>query len=172
MMEAFHDARISALDGRPHLPQSIPQWSGDSRGRWNGNTLVVDTTNFSSKSDFLGSADKLQLVERFTRVAPGTINYEVTVLDPMTWIKPWTAVIRLTQMQASISEHACHEGDRPRIGILAGGREEEKAAEAEKTRSKERDAIERGRRSGAADAKQVKVPAGQCPRPRVSCRRV
>ncbi len=136
MMEAFHEVRIIALDGRPHLPQSIPQWSGDSRGRWDGNTLIVDTTNFSSKSDFLGSADKLHLVERFTRVAPGTINYEVTVLDPMTWTKPWTAVIRLTQMQASIYEYACHEGNRPMIGILAGARAEEKAAEAAKTRSK------------------------------------
>jgi hypothetical protein len=136
LMETFHDARIIPLDGRPHLPQSIPQWSGDSRGRWDGNTLIVDTTNFSSKSDFLGSADKLHLVERFTRVAPDTINYEATLDDPTTWTKPWTAVIRLKQMQASIYEYACHEGNRPMIGILAGARAEEKAAEAARKGSK------------------------------------
>jgi hypothetical protein len=76
MMEEIHDARIIPLDGRPHLPQSIRQWNGDSRGRWEGNTLVVDTTNFSAKSNFMGSAENMHLVERFTRVAPDTINYE------------------------------------------------------------------------------------------------
>jgi len=131
LMETFHDARIIPLDGRPHLPGTIRQWSGDPRGRWDGNTLVVDTTNFSSKSDFLGSAGNLHLVERFTRVAPDTINYEVTLDDPMTWTKPWTAMIRLKQMQTSIYEYACHEGNsRAMIGILAGARAEERAAEA------------------------------------------
>ena len=97
--EVIHDARIIPLDGRPHLPQSIRQWHGDSRGRWEGNTLVVDTTNFSPNSNFMGSAENLHVVERFTRVAPDTINYEITLDDPTTWTKPWTAVIHLKQTQ-------------------------------------------------------------------------
>jgi hypothetical protein len=129
VMETFHDARIVPLDGRPHLHENIPQWNGDSRGRWDGNTLIVDTTNFSPKSNFLGSAEHLHLVERFTRVAPDVINYEVTLTDPTTWSAPWTAVIRLKQMQTSIYEYACHEGNHSMIGILAGARTEEKARE-------------------------------------------
>src|SRR5258708_4929077 len=111
IMEAIHDARIIPLDGRPHLPRSIRKWSGDSLGRWEGKTLVVDTTNFSPKSNFRGSAENLHLVERFTRVAPGEIRYEVTVDDATTWIKPWTAVLRLKQTQERIYEFACHEGN-------------------------------------------------------------
>ena len=126
-METFHEARVISLDGSPHLPESIRLWNGDSRGRWAGNTLVVETANFSSKNDFLGSADNLHLIERFTRVAPDRINYEVTVNDPKTWIKPWTALIHLTQMKTRIYEYACHEGNEPMIGILAGARAEEKA---------------------------------------------
>ena len=129
LMETFHDARIVPLDGRPHLSAGIRQWSGDSRGRWDGNTLIVDTTNFSSKSSFLESADHLHLVERFTRIASDTINYEMTLDDPTTWTKPWTAVIRLKQLQSKIFEYACHEGNTlPMLGILGGARAEEKAA--------------------------------------------
>lgn len=126
-LEAFHDARIIPLDGRPHLSGSIRQLSGDSRGRWDGDTLIVDTTNFSPKSDFLGSADNLHLVERFTRVAADMIKYDVTVEDPTTWTKPWSASIRLKQVQAMIYEFACHEGNRGTIeSILAITRAEEK----------------------------------------------
>jgi len=129
-LEAFHDARIIPLDGRPHLSGSIRQWSGDSRGRWDGNTLIVDTTNFSFKNNFLGSAENLHVVERFTRVAPDTINYEVTLDDPTTWARPWTVAIDLKQVQAKIYEYACHEGNREgMLGILAGARAAEKAAE-------------------------------------------
>jgi hypothetical protein len=130
MMETFHDTRIIPLDGRPHLSRSIRHWSGDSRGRWDGNTLIVDTTNFSSKSNFLGSAENLHLVERFTRVASDTINYEVTLDDSTTWTRPWSAVIRLKQQQAKIYEFACHEGNQDAmLSILAGARADEKAAE-------------------------------------------
>ena len=128
-METFHEARIIPLDGRPHLPESISHWNGDSRGRWEGNSLIVDTTNFSSKSEFLGSADRLHLVERFTRVAPDAINYEATITDPTTRTTPWTAAIRLKQMETSIYEYACHEGNLSMIGILDGARAEEKAIE-------------------------------------------
>ena len=94
-LEAIHETRIIPLDGRPHLPQGVRQWSGDSRGRWEGNTLVVDTTNFSPKSNFMGAAENLHIVERFTRVAEDTLQYEVTVDDATTWTKPWTVMIRM-----------------------------------------------------------------------------
>src|SRR5260370_380886 len=121
LTEMIHEARIIPLDGRPHLPQTIRQWSGDSRGRWEGKTLVVDTTNFSTKSYFMGSAENLHLVERFTRVAAGTLNYEVTLDDPTTWTKPWTAVVRLKATQDNIYECACHEGYYvSMVGMLSG----------------------------------------------------
>src|SRR6185436_14148099 len=94
-LEAIHEARIITLDGRPHLPPSVSQWQGDSRGRWEGNSLVVDTTNFSARNNFMGSSDHLHLVERFTRVAPDRIDYQITIDDATTWTRPWTAIIRL-----------------------------------------------------------------------------
>jgi hypothetical protein len=110
-LEAVHEARIVNLDGHPHLPPSVRQWQGDSRGRWDGNTLVVDTTNFSARSDFMGSSDHLHLVERFTRTAFDRIDYQITVDDPTTWTKPWTAVIRLKRSAERLYEYACHEGN-------------------------------------------------------------
>jgi hypothetical protein len=121
-MEAFHDARIFPLDGRPHLPPEIRSWNGDSRGRWEGKTLVVDTTNFSSKSSFMGAAENLHLVERFTRAAADVINYEVTIDDATTWTKPWTVLVRLKQTKDKLYEFACHEGNLPMMGTLAGAR--------------------------------------------------
>jgi len=126
----IHEARIIPLDGRPHLPQNIRQWSGDSRGRWEGKTLVVDTTNFSPKSNFMGSAENLHLVERFTRVAPDSINYEITLDDPATWTKLWTATIRLKQTRDNIYEFACHEGNYvSMVGMLSGTPAGEKAVD-------------------------------------------
>jgi len=128
--EMVHEARIIPLDGRPHIPPNIRQWAGDSRGHWEGKTLVVDTTNFSPQSNFMGSAENLHLVERFTRVAPDTLNYEIKIDDPTTWTKPWTAVVRLKQTQQAIYEFACHEGNYDvMVGILGAGRADEKAAE-------------------------------------------
>jgi hypothetical protein len=130
MYEAIHEARIIPLDGRPHLPENIRRWSGDSRGRWEGNTLVVDTTNFSPKGNVMGSGERLHVVERFTRVAADTINYEMTLADSTTWTKPWTVVIHLKQRQETIYEYACHEGNVEVMhGVLAGARAEEKAAD-------------------------------------------
>lgn len=120
--EMIHEARIVPLDGRPHLPQNIRQWAGDSRGRWEGKTLVVDTTNFSTKSYYMGSAENLHLVERFTRVSPDRLDYAVTVEDPTTWTKPWTAVIRLKQTQEHIYEFACHEGNYVSMVSMLSGR--------------------------------------------------
>jgi hypothetical protein len=125
-LEAVHEARIISLDGRPHLPSSVRQWAGDSRGRWEGKTLVVDTTNFSARSDFMGSSDNLHLVERLTRVAPDRIDYQITVDDPTTWTKPWTAVIQLKQSAERLYEYACHEGNYEILrDIFAGARASE-----------------------------------------------
>ena len=127
--EVIHDARIIPLDGRPHLPSSLRQWHGDSRGRWEGKTLVVDTVNFSPKSYLIGAAENLHLVERFTRVAADTITYEITFDDSTTWTEPWTVVIRLKQSQDQMYEYACHEGNyQTMVGMLAGTRAAEKAA--------------------------------------------
>jgi hypothetical protein len=131
-MEAFHDARVFPLDGRPHLPPEIRSWNGDSRARWEGKTLVVDTTNFSSKTNFMGSSENLHLVERFTRVAPDVLNYEVTIDDATTWTKPWTVLVRLKQTHDKLYEFACHEGNLPMMGTLAAARAEEKAADDKK----------------------------------------
>src|SRR5947209_1216436 len=126
-LEAVHEARVINLDGRPHLPPSVRQWQGDSRGRWEGKTLVVDTTNFSSRSDFMGASDQLHLVERFTRVGPDRIDYQITVDDPTTWTTPWTAVIRLKKNDARLYEYACHEGNYEILrGIFAAARAREK----------------------------------------------
>jgi hypothetical protein len=129
-MEFAHEARIIPLDGRPHLPSDIRQWSGDSRGRWEGNTLIVDTTNFSTKSTFTGSAENMHMVERFTRVDGDTLDYQLTLDDPTTWTKAWTALIHLTRSDAKLYEVACHEGNYYSMqGTLAGAR----AAESGKT---------------------------------------
>ena len=109
--EVIHDARIIPLDGRPHMPPTVRQWHGDSRGHWEGQTLVVDTTNFSAKSFFIGSSDALHVVERFTRVADDRIDYEITASDPGTWVQPWTAVVQLRQSHDRMYEYACHEGN-------------------------------------------------------------
>ena len=123
MMETNHDARIVRVDGSPHHSPRIRQWHGDSRGRWDGDTLVIDTANFSSKSNFLGAAENLHLVERLTRVASDAIRYEVAVDDPTTWARPWTAVVTLKRQDANIYEFACHEGNADMVlSILAAAR--------------------------------------------------
>jgi hypothetical protein len=127
LSEVNHEARMIPIDGRPHLPERLRQINGDSRGHWEGNTLVVETTNFSPKSFFMGSADGLHLTERFTRTSPTTMNYELTISDPATWTKPWTALIRLKSTDDRMIEFACHEGNHHVVrGILGGARAEEK----------------------------------------------
>ena len=127
LSEVNHEARVIPLDGRPHLPDRLRQWNGDSRGRWEGNTLVVETTNFSPKSYFMGSTERLHLVERFTRTSADAIEYELQVSDPTTWTAPWTAQIRLRAAKDHLQEFACHEGNHYVVrGILEGARAEEK----------------------------------------------
>jgi hypothetical protein len=126
--EVIHDARIIPLDGRPHLPADVRLWHGDSRGHWDGRTLVVDTTNFSPKSYFLGSRQNLHLVERFTRIAEDTIDYEITAADDSTWTRPWTALVHLKQSQDHMYEYACHEGnEQEMIDMLRGAHATETA---------------------------------------------
>jgi hypothetical protein len=120
--EMIHDARLIPMDGSPHLASNIRQLMGDSRGHWEGNTLVVDTTNFSGKFSFRGSDENLHLTERFTRVSPDTLLYEFTVDDPTAFTRPWTAQIPVTKTKGPIFEYACHEGNYAMTDILAGAR--------------------------------------------------
>ena len=143
LQEMIHEIRIIPLDGRPHVLQNIRQWLGDSRGHWEGNTLVVDTTNFrdeirSNAFNCCGGAGaNLHLVEHFTRVNNDTIDYQYTVDDPTTFTRPWTVAVPLTKTPGPIYEYACHEGNYGMVGILSGARAEEKAAqEAAKTGSR------------------------------------
>jgi len=110
-METGHEARIIPLDGRPHLPAGVGQWNGDSRGHWEGDTLVIDTVNFAPRSNFMGAGEHLHLVERLTRVSAKTIAYQMTFDDPTTWTRPWTAEMPLKQVDQQLYEYACHEGN-------------------------------------------------------------
>jgi hypothetical protein len=130
VVEMILDVRIIPTDGRPHLPSNMGQWMGDPRGHWEGNTLVVDTTNFTGKTTVRGSGENLHLVERFTRVRPDTILYEFTVDDKASFTKPWTAQIPMAKMDGPLVEYACHEGNYAMSGILGGARADEKAKEA------------------------------------------
>jgi hypothetical protein len=128
LVEMIHDARIIPLDNRPHVDASIRQWMGDSRGHWEGNTLVVETTNFNDKTRFQRAGQNMHLVERFTRTAPDTITYEFTVDDPSAFTKPWTAQIPMKRTEGPIIEYACNEGNYAMEGMLAGARADEKKA--------------------------------------------
>ena len=125
--ETDHSTRVIPTDGRPHVPQNIRLWQGDSVGHWEGDTLVVDTTNFTNRTNFRGSSEKLHLIERFARTADNTLTYTFTVEDPTTWAKPWTAEIPWTKTKGPLYESACHEGNNMIVNILRGAR----VAEAE-----------------------------------------
>jgi hypothetical protein len=133
-VEMIHDARIIPVDRRPHLGQHIRQWLGDSRGRWEGNTLLVETTNFTDKVNdrgltVFGTGKSVHLVERFTRVDADTIDYQFTVDDATAFTRPWTAAIPMTKIKGPLFEYACHEGNYGLAQILSGARVQEKAAE-------------------------------------------
>ena len=129
LAEMIHDARIIPIDGRPHLPAHVRQWMGDSVGRWEGDTLVVETTNFTGKTSYRGAGEHLRLVERFTRTAPDILLYRVTIDDPTTFTRPWTVELPATPSNGKIYEYACHEANYGLEGILRGHRAEEKEAE-------------------------------------------
>jgi hypothetical protein len=127
--EMIHDARIVPMDGRPHSAAALRSWMGDSRGRWEGDTLVIDTTNFTDRTSFRGSGANLHLVERLTRVDADTIEYRFTVDDPTTWTRSWTVSYPIVRTDGPIYEFACHEGNYGLRDILSGARYEEKIAE-------------------------------------------
>ena len=134
--EQNHDVRIVPLDGRPHVKPQIQQWMGDSRGRWEGDTLVVETIHFNGKHDQVGrpllsTGEHLSLVERFTRTGPETLLYEYTVTDPTIWVRPWTAQYPMQKNPELIYEFACHEGNYSMESTLSGARAIEKRAQAE-----------------------------------------
>lgn len=132
-VEMIHSARFIPLDGRPHIGKNLRQWLGDSRGRWEGNTLVVETTNFRPDDNVVyGNADPetFRIVERFTRVDANTIDYTFTIADPRTWTKPWTATLPWNKTDDQLYEYACHEDNFDMVYLLAGARAREKAAEA------------------------------------------
>lgn len=123
--EIVHDARIIRIGGT-HPPAAVQLWLGDSVGRWEGDTLVVDTTNFSAKTHFRSSGPRLHVVERFTRAGPRRIRYQFTADDPETWSRPWTAEIPFNASESRIYEYACHEGNYSMENVLRGARAEEK----------------------------------------------
>lgn len=128
MTEMIHDVRIIPLDGGPHPSAAVQEWMGDSRGHWEGDTLVVDTTNYKPRAFMSVSTEKLHVIERFSRSGPETLQYEITVDDPGAWTKPWSLMIPLRQSSNPVYEYACHEGNEGLKGILAGARADEAAA--------------------------------------------
>ena len=124
--EMIHDARVVPLDGRPHPPAPVQSWLGASRGRWDGNTLVIETRNFNGKVGFRGTDDQLRLVERFTRSGANTLVYEFTVDDPSVYARPWTARMPMARTDSRIFEYACHEANYALEDILRGARYQER----------------------------------------------
>jgi hypothetical protein len=136
LTEMLHDVRVIPLDGRPHLPPNVRQWTGSYRGHWEGETLVVETTNLTDKFAFQGASENMRLTERFTRVADDIIRYRFTVEDPATWTKPWSAEVPWKKDIGPLFEHACHEGNYGLYNTLAGARAEEKRAAEEAAKKK------------------------------------
>ena len=128
--EMMHDARIIPLAARPHLPNMVRQWFGDSRGRWEGDTLVVETTNFTDKTNFRGAGENMRLIERFSRIDPDTLLYQFTVDDSQSFQTPWSGEIPMKRADGPIFEYACHEGNYSIVNSLSAVRAAEKAAEA------------------------------------------
>jgi hypothetical protein len=125
--EMIHDARVVAMDGRPHLSSNIRQWKGDSIGHWEGDTLVIDTTNFTDQTPYAG-AQNLHVIERLSRVDNDTIRYQFTVEDPGMWIKPWSGETYFSKVNGLIYEYACHEANYGLANTLSGARVAEKEA--------------------------------------------
>ncbi len=138
LIEMMHDVRIIPLDGSPHLPPDVRLWMGDSRGHWEGATLVVDTTNFTDKASLDGSDENLHVTERFTRLDANTILYNFTIDDPTTFLTPWTGELPFVATPGPVYEYACHEDNRALVNILLGARAEEKQQEKQLEKSGEK----------------------------------
>ena len=128
LQEMIHDTRVIPTDGSAHLPSNVRLWMGDSRGHWEGNTLVVDTTNFTDQTAFRNSSKDLHVIERFTRTADNTVLYQFTVEDPSTWARPWSAEVTWQKIANPIYEYACQEGNYGLANILSGARADEAKA--------------------------------------------
>jgi hypothetical protein len=130
------DLRVVPIDGgRPHLPAGIKMWLGDSHARWEGDTLVIDTTNFHERSDFRGSSDHLHLVERLRRESANVLDYQITIDDPTVWVRSWTVDLRLAATSDRLYEYACQEGNsRLMLWLLAVARADEKGAASERNK--------------------------------------
>ncbi len=128
--EMIHEARIVPLDGRPRLTENVQAWIGSSRGWWEGDTLVVETTNFNGKNNYRGSTTGLHLIERYTRVAEDRLELRLTVSDPTTWERPWTVLLPMRPTEGKLIEYACHEHNLSMVNILEVARDAETAAAA------------------------------------------
>lgn len=137
LTEMIHDVRVIPLDDRPQSPAELRQWIGLSRGHWEGDTLVVETTNFNGRNPFSGSDENMKVIERFKRIADDTIQYQFTIEDKTIWAKPWSGELPLAKTKGPLFEHACHEGNLGLYNTLVGARLEEKRA-AEEAASKAR----------------------------------
>ena len=132
--EMIHETRIIPVDGRDHIASNVRQYHGDSRGRWEGDTLVVDVRNFNDMVNYRGAGQNLHLVERFTRVGAKDLRYEVTVEDATTFAQPWTAALNLKTQPEEMFEYACHEGNHAMFNMLSAARVAEKTSESGSTR--------------------------------------
>ena len=172
VMQSNNDVRIIPTDNRPHVPSQVRQWLGDSRGHWEGNTLVVESTNFNDPkpaTHFLGSTDSLQIVERFTRVGPNTMRYQYTVTDPKTWTRPWSVDTTMPRIDPSmIYEFACHEQNYGLINVVTGTQIRDREGTRDHARWNRRrpsDILYTTRtdeRRRAPDADDSKVPRRHC----------
>ena len=135
--EMIHEARVVPLDGRPRLGDNVRGWIGDSRGRWEGDTLVVETTNFNGKNNYRGSTTGLHLTERYTRTGPDRLELRLTVSDPTTWERPWTVLLPMRPTEGELLEYSCHEHNLSMVNILEVARDAEKAAAAGQVPSSE-----------------------------------
>ena len=133
--EMVHDARIVPLDGSDHLPDGVRQWSGDSRGRWESDTLVIETRNFTDKTSFRGTGPGLHLVERFTRVEEGILLYEYTVTDPESFERPWAVAVPMRKNDLPVFEYACHEGNYGMLNLMVSARAEDARKAARRRRA-------------------------------------
>jgi hypothetical protein len=136
LVEMLHETRVISTDGRPHAPAGVRSWLGDPKGHWEGDTLVVETTNFNDKVAFRGSSESMKITERFTRTSDDAIRYEFTVDDPSTWERAWKGEMPFVKIGGPVFEHACHEGNYGIRNTLAGARREEKEAAAKKVGAK------------------------------------
>jgi hypothetical protein len=139
LIEMLHEVRVIPTDGRPHAPANVRSWLGDARGHWEGDTLVVETTNFNDKAAYRGASENMKVVERFTRLSDDEIRYQFTVTDPSTWERPWTAEMPFVKINGPIFEHACHEGNYGIANTLAGARLAEKKAAEEAAKKDKQD---------------------------------